>query len=190
MQPDKAGTAPAFPANHLAGTKADRVMDAEVGLTAWEVMRLLFPNRLRRGVTAEVPSFRGQLREGSWHATGYCSSPKPERIPPNLWDILEIDLDSNTASSRGIEYEGLRFYEKKKVGKSLSREPVRRADLKRFMKKRIAALKETGGRSSAREDETAAREHFKDRSINRDWIKEIRQEIGVLPDWSRRGPRN
>ncbi len=193
MQTDKAGIAPAFPANHLAGTKADRVMDTKDGLTAWEVMRLLFPKRLRRGVMAEVPSFQGQLREGSWYATGYRVSsmkPKPERISRDLWDILEIDLDSNTASSRVLEYEGLRFYEKKKVGKFLSLLPVRRADLKLFMEQRIADLKERGGKSSASKDETAAREHFNDRSINRDWIKEIRKEIGVPPDWSKRGRRN
>ena len=43
MQPDKAGTAPAFLADHPAATKADRVMDAKDGLTAWEVIELLFP---------------------------------------------------------------------------------------------------------------------------------------------------
>jgi len=43
LQPDKAGTAPAFPADHPAGTKADRVMGTKDGLTAWEVIWLLFP---------------------------------------------------------------------------------------------------------------------------------------------------
>ncbi len=42
MQPDKAGTAPAFPADHPADTKADRVMDSKDGLTAWEAIELLF----------------------------------------------------------------------------------------------------------------------------------------------------
>ena len=58
------------------------------------------------------------------------------------------------------------------------------------MQNRIADLKDTGGRSSAREDETAAREYFKDRSINRDWIKEFRDEFDVPENWSRRGRRN
>ena len=116
-----------------------------------------------------MPDFLGLLREDSWYATGYrVSSVKPERISCDSWDILEIDLDSNTASSRVLEYEGLRFYEKKKVGKSLLLQPVRRADLKLFMEQRIADLKERGGKSSASKDETAARKHFKDCSINSD----------------------
>ncbi len=43
MQPDKAGTAPAFPADHLAGAKANRAMDTKDGLKAWAAIRLLFP---------------------------------------------------------------------------------------------------------------------------------------------------
>ena len=167
-------------------------MDTKDGLTVLKAIELRFPET--KGM-ASYPweawsSFQGLLREDSWYATGYrVSSVKPERILCNLWDILEIDLDSNTASSRVLEYEGLRFYEKKKVGKSLSLQPVRRADLKRFMENRIAELTEKGGRSAAREDEAAAREHFKDRSITRKWIEEIREKI-VPPEWSTRGRRN
>ena len=53
MQPDKAGTASAFPADHLAGTKADRVMGTKDGLTAWEAIQLLCPEREPETATKE-----------------------------------------------------------------------------------------------------------------------------------------
>ncbi len=81
-------------------------------------------------------------------------------------------------------------FKKKKVGKSLSREPVRRADLTRFIQKRFAGLLKAGEQSSARQDEVAAREHFKDRTISRDWIKDLRHELNVPENWSKRGRRN
>ena len=93
-------------------------MGTKDGLTAWKAIELLFPETERSAVYpwAALYSFIGLLREDSWYATGYrVSSVKPERISCDLWDILEIDLDSNTASSRVLEYEGLRFYEAGKV---------------------------------------------------------------------------
>ena len=97
MQPDKAGTAPAFPAGHLAGAKADRAMATKDGLTAWEAIERLFPEpepepelersgllksdlELWSGGTTwvdrgmwwinAVSSFQDLLREGSWYAKG------------------------------------------------------------------------------------------------------------------------
>ena len=215
MQPDKAGTAPVFPADHFAGTKADRVMATKDGLTAWEAIQRLFPepepeHMIKSDIqlwagghtwvdtemwwTNAVLSFQDLLRNDSWYAKG-CRvpvdpTPRSKRIHPDLWDILVIDPDNNTASGGGLEFAGLRFYEKKKVETSISREPVRRADLRRFMEQRIAHLKEAGDRSNAREDETAARKHFKDRSVSRAWIKELRDEFDVPENWSTRGRRN
>ncbi len=139
MQPDKAGTAPAFPADHLADTKADRVMDTKDGLTAWDAIELLFlepepepepkaksenmiksDQELWSGGTTWVddeygkrlfleglrPSlgsrFRDLLQEASWYATGRRVPVDPtasrERIKPDLWEFLDIDLNDNTAS--------------------------------------------------------------------------------------------
>ena len=198
-------------------------MGTKDGLTAWEVIWLLFPESeygsnqsalaLWPGGVAWIDDkyynknsgeivwpgsvmllFLDLLREGLWYATGRLVPVDPskgrERLQPDLWNILGIDLDNNTASGGGLEYTGLQFFEKRKVGKFLSREPVSRTDLKLFMKKRIADLKKGGERSSAREDETAARKHFKDRSINRGWIKDLRHEFDVPENWSTRGRRN
>ena len=107
-----------------------------------------------------------------------------------MWEFLTLNMFGNSASGGGFEYTGLRFFEKKKAGKSVRREPVRIADLKRFMEKRITGLIEAGEQASARQDETAARAHFKDRSINRNWITQLRQECNVPEKWSKRGQRN
>ena len=50
--------------------------------------------------------------------------------------------------------------------------------------------KGAGARSSARDDENAAHDYFEGFSIPRNWIKDLRGEIGVPPEWSKRGPRN
>ena len=203
MQPDKAGTASAFPADHLVGAKADRVTETKDGLTALAAIRLLFPVPDANWMEAEydkrlgeewrMSSFKDLLKKGSWHGKGFRVPVDPtarrERIPPEKWDILGIDLDDNSASGSGLKYAGLRFYEKKKVGKSLSRERVRRAELERFMEKRIADLKDAGGRSSARQDEQAARKHFKGHSIPRAWIQVFREEFNVPLEWSKPGRR-
>lgn len=202
MQPDTAGTAPAFPAGHPAGTKADRAMDDKDGLTAKEALA-------RLGVTLDAPGityidrlYDANLRrplldglsDGSWYAKGFRVSDdpsgKPERMPPRLWSVLELDLEAGAASGGGLKYEGLRFFKKKTAEKSANREPVRLADLKRFMEKRITGLIEAGEQSSPRQDETAARAHFKDRSINRKWITRLRQECNAPLEWSKPGPRN
>ncbi len=187
-------------------------MDTKDGLTAWQALRQLFPEPgpgepgffsdlydhhdledvLWPGYA--ITDFRTLLRGGAWFARGRRVPVDPsagrERIQPDLWDILDIDPDKNSASGGGLEYAGMRFFEKKKAGKSVRREPVRIADLKRFMEKRITGLIETGEQSSARQDETAARAHFKDRSINRNWITQLRQECNVPEKWSKRGQRN
>ena len=74
-----------------------------------------YDERLGFRPNLNVPSFLDLLQEGSWYGTGFRVPVDPtlprERIKPDLWDILGIDPDNNTASGGGLEYSGLRFYE-------------------------------------------------------------------------------
>ena len=129
-------------------------MGTKDGLTAWEVIWLLFPESeygsnqsalaLWPGGVAWIDDkyynknsgeivwpgsvmllFLDLLREGLWYATGRLVPVDPskgrEHLQLDLWDILGIDLDDNTASGGGLEYVGLRFYETKPKAKKTKR---------------------------------------------------------------------
>ena len=116
--------------------------DSKDGLTAWAAIRLLFPEpepepiivpdkgwsenfQLFRPPPREawpwtaVPLFQDVLEKGSWHATGRVEPITPtsnrERIPADLWDILDLNPDEGTASAAGLKYIGLRFFESVRV---------------------------------------------------------------------------
>ena len=182
MQPDKAGTAPAFPADHLAGTKADRVMGTKDGLTAWKAIGLLFPEteRLAGYPYEALYSFIGLLREDSWYATGYrVSSVEPERILCKLWDILEIDLDSNTASSRVLEYEGLQFFAADAPAVSFAT----KTDLRRAYDTRVESERKlTGHAPTAKADEAWGKGH----GLSREKMRELRANSPARKDEDRR----
>ncbi len=116
-------------------------MDDKDGLTAWAAIRLLFPEPkpgepgfdggfydysdlgladvLWPGYA--ILDFRTLLQESSWSAMGRRVPVDPpagrERIQPDLWDFLDIDLDNNSASGGGLEYAGLLFFEAKPEAK-------------------------------------------------------------------------
>ena len=180
MQPDKAGTAPAFPADHPAGTKADRVMGTKDGLTVLEVMRRLYPNRLRRELMAKLPSFQGQLREGSWYATGFrVGSDTRARIKPNPWDILDIDLDDNTASGGGLKYAGLRFFADDAPAVSFKT----KVETQRAYDEHVEyERKLTGHAPTARADEAWGKVH----GLSREKTRELRDNSPARTDEDRR----
>ncbi len=108
------------------------------GLTAWKALDLLYPEQPRDpevrsdaqlfagGVTwidaeydrregfEDLSEFEGLLEDGTWYATGYRSgSDERERIPADLWTVLSISPDGDSALGNDLEYSGLRFCETK-----------------------------------------------------------------------------
>ena len=135
-----------------------------------------------------------KLANGAWYARGYREpvepSSKEERVQVKLWRVLNLDVEANTASGGGLKYVGLLFYEGHRDGTKISpRGPVRLGDLRTWMEKRVASLREAGERSSVRDDEKAARKRFKGHSISRDWITKLRDELPVPAEWSTPGRR-
>ena len=96
---------------------------ADKGLTAWEALDLLYPEQPRDpevrsdvnlyagGVTwidseydrpKGLSEFEGLLEDGIWYATGYRSgSDKREQTPADLWTVLSINRDGDSASGIG-----------------------------------------------------------------------------------------
>ena len=153
------------------------------GLTAWKAIELLFPETERSAVYpwAALPSFLGLLREDSWYATGYrVSSVKPERISCDLWDILEIDLDSNTASSRVLEYEGLRFFAADAPAVSFAT----KTDLRRTYDTRVESERKlTGHAPTAKADEAWGKGH----GLSREKMRELRDNSPARTQGDRKG---
>ncbi len=152
--------------------------------------RVCVPEKFRK-----FPPLLVRLVDETWYGTGYCLPrklpSKPEHIPVDVWCAPTLDPDANTVSGGGLKFVSVRFYEAKRRD-GIKRSPcgsVSMGDLRTWMKKRVASLRQAGNRSSVRQDETAAREHFTGHSINRDWIVELRDEIGVPLNWSTRGRR-
>ena len=101
------------------------VTKSKNGLTAWEALRLLFPEPERDlpplfadhpyDLRWNLPALLELLAGGSWYVTGFRTPFDPnkdaERIPAHLWNVLALHLDTNIASGGGLEYHGLRFYE-------------------------------------------------------------------------------
>ena len=103
------------------------------GLTAWEAIRLWFPEPERDPLKPfpgglayydmecdprlrpEVLWLVDWLSDEACYAMGLRTpvepSKQPEHIPAHLWDILALDPDANTASGGGLEYVRVRFYE-------------------------------------------------------------------------------
>ena len=221
MQSDKAGTAPAFPADHPAGAKADRAMFRPEWLQGSRVSVFILaylsagkvPVHTKIIDDPELTRHRilkSAIDDGDLKSCGELGRylPKPsvahggslirfhdlaEYAKTVSFDWLNNVLKLWEAVRAGApqdELEEMFSFFRAKPKKAAARQPVNRADLKRFMEKRIADLKEAGERSTARQDEAAARAHFKDRSINREWIKHLRQECNVPEKWTKRGRRN
>ena len=152
------------------------------GLTAWKAIGLLFPEteRLAGYPYEALYSFIGLLREDSWYATGYrVSSVKPERILCDLWDILEIHLDSNTASSRVLEYEGLRFFAADAPAVSFKTKVETQRAYDEHVK---SERKQTGHAPTARADEAWGKVH----GLSREKMRELRDNSPARTDEDRR----
>ncbi len=216
MQPDKAGTAPAFPADHLAGAKADRVLDTKDGLTAWAALQVLGPVPERSDSSSKLSKFKPEvrpaprtwvdamhdynllwtlrvsrftdlLRKGSWHAKGFRAPVEPtarrERIPPEKWEILSIDLDDNSASGGGIEYVGLRFFEAKPGAKKTKKAENQCCEwlvevMKAKRRKVLSQLKEEAGQKIP---------GLSDKAFKRAW-KFAKDQPTTHESWQPRGP--
>ena len=139
-----------------------------------------------------------RLIDGAWHATGRRvqgegkppSKPKP--IPSDWWEFLILEVDTDSASGGGIKFVGLRFFSgapEPPPRKSPSLKPVSRSDLEKFMEERIGTLIASNEKSTARDDENAARAQFTGCTINRHWIAEIRA-AKAPQEWRTRGRKN
>ncbi len=171
------------------------------GLTAWEAIQLLFPEpeplksdlELWSGGTTwvdtvwwwtnAVSSFQDLLRKGSWYGKG-CRvpvdpTPRHERLHPDLWDILEIHLDSNTASSRVFEYEGLRFFAADAPAVSFKTKVETQRAYDEHVK---SERKQTGHAPTARADEAWGKVH----GLSREKMRELRDNSPARTDEDRR----
>ncbi len=170
---------------------------ADNGLTAWDALREFCGGELPPDIDPvhydykQWEPFHEVLAVGSWYATGApAPGAKAKRIFAGLWAHgLYIDPNTDIASGIGYEFTDVRFFYSKHTGKTKKPSPAPRRKLRDFLTERLAKLLAAGQESSARQDEEAARKHFKGYSINRDWVAEIRDEIGVPREWSKRGPR-
>ncbi len=133
------------------------------------------------------------LVKKEWYATGYRvppldPGPKREHIPAEWFEFLIFTTDK-IVSGGGITFTAVQIQkaERHDDTKRSPRGSVSMGDLRAWMKKRVASLIKAGKRSSARQDEIAAREYF-ERPIPRNWIAELHDEIAP-PEWSKRGRR-
>ena len=93
----------------------------ERGYRYWEAMKLISGAPFPGGLSpwndgSEDGALRHRLVNGDWHATGRRvrgqgkDPAKREVIPTDLWEVLRIDPDNDTAAGGGLEFVGTRFH--------------------------------------------------------------------------------